>query len=74
MFKGRTYQEICDNFRWEIPDEYNIGVDICDKWARDKSRLALIYIDENGREYKYTYWELKNLSNRLASSNPPPTQ
>jgi len=68
MFKGRTYREICQNFAWSIPDQYNIGVDICDKWAGDKFRLALIYLDEEGRERKYTYWELKNLSNRMANA------
>ena len=66
MFKGRTYQEICANFRWEIPEFYNIGVDISDKWAGDASRTALIYIDERGRQERYTYRQLSRLSNRLA--------
>jgi acetyl-CoA synthetase len=64
---GRNYTEVYDAFRWEIPDFYNIGVDICDKWARQRYRLALIYEDENGQVEKYTFWELKRLSNRLAN-------
>ena len=67
MFTGETYEEVYNNFQWDIPKQYNIGVDICDKWASDKSRLALIYLDENQREYKYTYWELMVQSNRLAN-------
>ncbi|MBC8442421.1 MAG: AMP-binding protein [Deltaproteobacteria bacterium] len=67
MFTGETYEEVYNNFCWDIPKEYNIGVDICDKWAGDKFRLALIYIDENQREHKYTYWELMIQSNRLAN-------
>ncbi len=63
-----SYREIYDSFRWEIPEYYNIGVDICDKWANEKYRLALIYLDEEGKEQKYTFWELKNLSNQLANS------
>ncbi len=68
MWTGNTYEKIYRNFRFEIPQYFNIGVDICDKWANDKYRLALIYLDQDEREYKFTYWELKNLSNRLANS------
>ena len=36
MLSGRTYDEVCNNFRWDIPEFYNIGVDVCDKWAGDR--------------------------------------
>jgi acetyl-CoA synthetase len=65
---GKTYEEIYRNFRWEIPEYYNIGVDICDKWANEKHRVALIYRDQKGKEQKYTFWEIKNLSNQLANA------
>ena len=68
MLTGKTYEEVYNNFRWEIPEYYNIGVDVCDKWADDKYRLALIYLDQDGTERKYTFWELKNQSNRLANT------
>ena len=42
MLRGRTYEEVYKNFKWKIPQYYNIGVDVCDKWADDKNRLALI--------------------------------
>ncbi len=64
---GKTYEEIYDKFRWEIPERYNIGVDVCDKWADQRYRLGLIYLDPEGMEQKYTFWELKNLSNQLAN-------
>ena len=64
---GRTYDEVYNSFQWEIPEFYNIGVDICDKWARQRYRLALIYQDQNGQVAKYTFWDLKRLSNRLAN-------
>jgi len=65
---GKTYEEIYSNFTWEIPEYYNIGVDICDKWANQRYRLALIYRDREGRDQKYSFWELKNLSNQLANA------
>ena len=64
---GRTYDEVYTAFRWQIPEYYNIGVDICDKWAGQRYRLALIYESDRGEVEKYTFWELKRLSNRLAN-------
>jgi len=64
---GKTYDEVYNSFRWEIPDFYNIGVDICDKWAHQRYRLALIYENEKGQEEQYTFWDLKRLSNRFAN-------
>jgi len=64
---GKTYDEVYNSFRWEIPEFYNIGVDICDKWAHQRYRLALIYEDENGQVEKYSFWDLKRLSNALAN-------
>jgi len=64
---GNTYKEVISNFRWEIPEHYNIGVDICDKWARQSDRLALIYENENEKVEKFTFQDLKRLSNQLAN-------
>ncbi len=68
MLTGKTYEEVYNNFEWEIPEYYNIGVDVCDKWAHEKDRLALIYVDPDGREQRYSFWELKNMSNQLANA------
>jgi acetyl-CoA synthetase len=64
---GNSYEEVVAKFRWEIPQHYNIAVDICDKWADQPDRLALIYQNENGRVEKYTFQDLKRLSNQLAN-------
>jgi acetyl-CoA synthetase len=64
---GNSYEAVYNSFRWHIPQHYNIGVDICDKWARQPDRLALIYENESGRVEKYTFADLKQLSNRLAN-------
>jgi len=66
--RKKTYKEVYDSFRWEIPEFYNIGVDVCDKWAEDKHRLCLIYEDEAGNIEKFSFWEIKNLSNQLANA------
>jgi len=65
--RASSYDEVTDAFKWEIPEFYNIGVDICDKWAGQRYRLALIYENEEGQEERYTFWDLKRLSNKLAN-------
>jgi acetyl-CoA synthetase len=66
--RGKTYDAVCGSFRWKVPRYYNIGVDICDKWAGERYRLALIYEDETGKTQKYTFWDLRGLSNRFCNA------
>ena len=69
---AKSYQELCARFRWNVPARYNIGVDVCDKWAGGAERLALIYKrrpGEPGPEVaRYSFRDLKRLSNRLANA------
>ncbi len=65
---SEIYAGVYDSFRWKVPKYYNIGVDVCDKWADQRYRLALIYEDEKGQVEKYTFWDLKQFSNRLANA------
>ncbi|SKC64675.1 AMP-binding enzyme [Paraburkholderia hospita] len=64
---GHSYDSLTTTFEWEIPPRYNIGVDVCDKWADGSGRLALIYEDEDGLVTRYTFDELKTLSDRFAN-------
>jgi acetyl-CoA synthetase len=68
MLEGRTYEELRENFTWRIPPYYNIGVDVCDKWADDPHRLALIYVTPDQSEQRYTFRALKHYSNQLANA------
>lgn len=64
---GNSYGEVYQSFSWQIPDFYNIGVDICDKWAHQQDRPALIYEDQQGHVERYTFHDLKRFSNQLAN-------
>src|ERR1044071_5329343 len=65
---ARDYDELTRKFRWNIPAQYNIGVDCCDRWAsRDPNRLAILHIHGDGREDNVTYGWLRDTSNRLAN-------
>jgi acetyl-CoA synthetase len=63
-----TYDELISRLRWAIPERYNIGVDVCDKWAdKDPERVALEWILPSGATSRYSFGDLKGLSNRLAN-------
>ena len=67
--RGKNYQETFAGFEWEIPPYYNIGVDVCDRHADEKSRRALIYHEEQTNQVvEYSFHQLRRLSNRLAAS------
>ena len=62
-----SYEAVCRDFSWRIPEFYNIGVDLCDKWAADPSRLALVHERRDGSATRYTFADLKRLSNQTAN-------
>lgn len=66
--EGQTYESLIAHFKWDIPARYNMGVDVCDKWADGSGRLALIYEDADGNESRYTFDTLKTLSDRFANA------
>ena len=64
----KNYEEFYKKFKWEVPEYYNFAFDVVDKWAEDKTKLALISVDSNGENaQKHTFWELKVLSNKFAN-------
>jgi acetyl-CoA synthetase len=64
---GKNYEEVYRSFEWRIPDKYNIGMDICDKWADGLGKTALIYENASGAVTRLSFDELKRLSNKLAN-------
>src|SRR6187200_3368183 len=39
------YEKLYREFRWAIPERYNIGVDVCDRWAiREPGRTAIVHV------------------------------
>lgn len=65
---AETYDALRARFSWQVPARYNMGVDVCDKWAgKEPDRLALIYVTADGRSTEYTFGRLRSLSNQLAN-------
>ncbi|MFC4351897.1 AMP-binding protein [Fodinicurvata halophila] len=67
--RGKTFDQVRSTFSWDIPEHYNIGVDVCDRWAeRTPDRVAIIDIDPDNAVREYRYSDLKVMSNRLANA------
>ena len=60
-----SYGEVYDQFNWDIPEFYNIGVDICDR--QNAGDTAIIYRATDGKVSRYSFGDLKQLSNRFAN-------
>ncbi len=62
------YDRLYREFRWPKLARYNIGVDVCDKWAdADPGRLAILNVRADGIE-NITFGWLREKSNRLANT------
>ena len=65
----QDYQYSYDNDRLEVPEYFNFGFDVVDKWAQDRTKMALISIDSSGNQAQYhTFWDLKVLSDKYANA------
>ncbi|PXW72199.1 acetyl-CoA synthetase [Loktanella sp. PT4BL] len=69
LVKHPTITETRDHFRWRIPDNYNIGVDICDRHSDlTPDRCAIIDIDADGNATEHSFAALRDRSNQLANA------
>jgi len=64
--RGESYADVYARFRWPIPTAYNIAVDVCDRHATDRSRVALVYEDDAGCVSEHTFAEFRARSNQFA--------
>src|SRR5438876_806530 len=66
---AREYGALYRSFRWQIPAFYNIGVDVCDRWAGiDPARTAIFNLRADGTVEEVSYSALRETSNRLANA------
>ncbi len=62
---GADYETLKRRFRWSVPARFNMGVAICDDWARrEPARPALVEWTPTGLVI-HSYEQLRQASNRL---------
>jgi acetyl-CoA synthetase len=65
---ARDYEALYRSFRWRLPEHYNIGVDVCDRWAEiEPGRTAIFDVGAGGAVEEIDYAALREQSNRLAN-------
>jgi acetyl-CoA synthetase len=65
---GETYDEVRERFAWDVPEFYNIGVDVCDRRAAlEPDRVAIVDVGDDGMGRDITFAALRAMSNRLAN-------
>jgi acetyl-CoA synthetase len=62
-----SYDQLHEEFEWEIPEQFNMADYVCDRWADDKGRVAMFAEDPEGNERTFTYWQMRNITNQLAN-------
>ncbi|MGB4671270.1 MAG: AMP-binding protein [Bacteroidaceae bacterium] len=56
------------NFNIKVPDNFNFGYDVVDEWAKNAPhKLALLWTNDKGEEHRYTFADMKRMSDRVAS-------
>jgi acetyl-CoA synthetase/medium-chain acyl-CoA synthetase len=55
-----------DAFRWEVPERFNFGRDVVDRFAAEPDRPALLWRDAAGAERRLSYRDVSRASNRVA--------
>lgn len=64
-----SYEALYRDFRWTIPQAFNIGVAVCDRWAeREPDRVALLDHRAEGDADTLTYGQLRQRSDAFAAA------
>ncbi|MCP4024037.1 MAG: AMP-binding protein [Desulfobacteraceae bacterium] len=61
------YDKEYKDFKWEVPEHFNFAGEVIDKWAEDKEKLAMLWVDDNGLEIKQTFHDLSVASKKMAN-------
>lgn len=62
-----SYEDLRDQFSWSIPKKFNIAEAVCDRWAQDEGRVAIVFEDANRNVHNVTYREIQRAANKLAN-------
>jgi acetyl-CoA synthetase len=62
-----TYDNLRRDFRWQIPEKFNIGIAVSDDWAaRDPDRVCLQHFSPDGGHLSLTYGAFSAQSSAIA--------
>ena len=63
-----SYADFMQNFKVNIPEDFNFGYDVIDAYAEEQpDKEAILWINDKGDEKHVTYREFKEISDKCAS-------
>ncbi len=62
-----NYEQLRESFEWEIPEKLNMAEYVCDRWTRERGRVAFFAEDESGDRRTVTFRDVQHGANRLAN-------
>ncbi len=64
----RDYNDFYNNFRLNVPENFNFAYDVVDEYARlEPSKRALVWCDDREEEHTFTFADIKRLSDKTAN-------
>lgn len=63
-----NYNDFLENFKINVPENFNFGYDIVDEWACiSPNKKALLWTNDQGKEIQFTFADIKRESDKAAS-------
>ena len=63
-----TYQKLCSDFKWDVPQFYNMGYDTSERWAKKSpNNNAIIEVFPDGKLKTTSYFQFDSLVNKGAN-------
>ena len=63
-----SYAETYRNFKLEAPERFNWAFDVFDRWGRDRSKVAMVWVSPEGESREVTFRQLGERSRRVANA------
>ena len=64
----QNYEDFFNNFKLNIPDNFNFAYDVVDEYARlEPSKRALVWCDDLGEERIFSFADIQKESNQVAN-------
>ena len=64
-----TYEDFIQNYKVNVPNDFNFGFDIVDRWAAlQPDKKALLWCGDDFNMCEYTFTDMKKLSDKAANA------
>ena len=62
-----NYEETYKSFTLNVPDRYNWTYEVFDKWANDRQKIAMYWVNDQNNLRKITFSDFSDRSKKVAN-------